>query len=38
MIKNPVGAVSRCAEFYLGLLSDDTMFTEIQFVGSGTFQ
>jgi len=38
IIQNLLGAVSRCAEFHLGLLADDAMFTEIQFAGSSTFQ
>ena len=38
IIQNPLGAVSRYAEFHLGLLSDDTMFTKFQLAGSDTFQ
>ena len=38
IIQNPLGAISCCAEFYLGPLSDDAMFTKFQLAGSGTFQ
>jgi len=38
IIQNLLGAVSRCAEFHIGLLIDDTMFTKLQFACSGTFQ
>jgi len=38
IIQNSLGAVSRYAEFHLGLLSDDVMFMKLQFAGSDIFQ
>jgi len=37
IIQNPFGAVSHGAESHLDLLSDDAMFTEIQFASIGIF-
>jgi len=37
IIKNPLSAMNRGAEFHLGLLSNDTMLTKIQLAGLGTF-
>jgi len=38
IVKNPLGAMNRGAEFHLGLLTDDAMFTKFHLAGLGTLQ